>query len=170
MGMHRMRSGWGARKTRAGAMRPDRGGPASPAVSSPGLAWLWAIGLGLAALLLLVMMMQGPGRALGQLFDIPGHARLFSAAMARLRKSGRMLAAVVGMTVMTWTIGQTFTFNDPQGRDDLTALHKGRWLPSLAVEQGVLAAATPLRDVLALGNMIPMLVASAMLVFQFSSD
>lgn len=142
----------------------------SPPVSAPGLAWLWSIGLGLAALMLLVMVMQGPGRALGQLFDIPGHVRLFSAAMARLRKSGRMIAAVVGMTVLTWTIGQTFTFNDPQGRDDLTALHKGRWLPSLAVEQGVLAAATPLRDILAMGNMIPVLIASAMLVFQFSTD
>lgn len=142
----------------------------SPPVNAPGFAWLWTIALGLAAFLLLVMVMQGPGRALGQVLDVPGHLRLFSAAMGRLRKSGRMIAAVVGVTVMTWTIGQMFTFNDPQGRDDLVALAKGKWLPALAVEQGVLAAATPLRDVLALGNMIPILIAAAMLVFQFSSD
>ena len=90
--------------------------------------------------------------------------------MARLKRSGRLLAVVIGMTVLTWTIGQTFTFSDPQGRDDLAALTRGRWLPGLALEQGALAGATPLRDILALGNMIPMLIAAAMLVFQFSSD
>jgi hypothetical protein len=142
----------------------------SPPVNAGGSDWLWAVGLGLVALLVLAMTVQGPWRALGQLIDVPGHARLFSAATARLRRSGRMLAVVVGMTVLTWTVGQMFTFSDPQGRDDLTALTKGRWLPGLALEQGALAGATPLRDVLALGNMIPMLVAAAMLVFQFSSD
>ncbi len=142
----------------------------SPPVSSSGLAWLWAIGLGLLGLFALAVACQGPGRALVQALDVPGHLRLFSAAMARLRKSGRVLAAVVGVTVLTWTVGQMFTFSDPQGRDDLTALTKGRWLPGLALEQGVLAAATPLRDVLALGNMIPILIAAAMLTFQFSSD
>jgi hypothetical protein len=142
----------------------------SPPVNAAGLDWLWAIALGLAALLVLAVVMQGLGRALRQLFDVPGHVRLFSDAMARLRRSGRVLAAVVGMTVLTWTMGQMFTFSDPQGRDDLTALTKGRWLPGLALEQGALAGATPLRDILALGNMIPMLVIAAMLVFQFSSD
>src|SRR4051812_24951677 len=62
----------------------------SPPVNAPGLAWLWAIALGLAALLLVAMIVQGPGRALVQLLDVPGHLRLFSAAMGRLRKSGRM--------------------------------------------------------------------------------
>lgn len=142
----------------------------SPPVGAGGVDWLWAIGLGLLALLALAVVSQGPARALVQLFDVPGHARLFSAAMARLRRSGRMLAAVVGVTVLTWTVGQMFSFSDPQGRDDLIALAKGRWLPGLAVEQGVLAAATPLRDVIALGNMIPILIAGAMLAFQFSSD
>src|SRR5262245_52726268 len=51
----------------------------SPPVNAPGLAWLWAIAAGLAALLVLAAAFQGPGRALRQLFDIPGHARLFAA-------------------------------------------------------------------------------------------
>jgi hypothetical protein len=140
--------------------------PENPA----GLAWLWAILLGLVGLFLVCAVVQGPGRTLRQLLDIPGHLRLFSAAMARLRRSGRMLAVVVGATVVAWTVNQTFTYADPQGRDDLTLLLKGRRLLPFAIEQGALAAATPLRDVVGLGNIIPLLVASAVLVFQFSSD
>jgi hypothetical protein len=135
-----------------------------------GPAWLWAILLGLGGLLLLVLVTQGPGRMLRQLFDIPGHLRLFSAAMARLRRSGRLLAVVVGMTVVTWTFNQSLTYADPQGRDNLTALTKGRQLVPMALEQGILGAATPLRDIIGLGNMIPLLLVSAVLVFQFSTD
>jgi hypothetical protein len=140
--------------------------PANP----PGLAWFWALPLGLLGLVLLVAVIQGPGRTLRQLFDIPGHLRLFSAAMARLRRSGRLLAVVVGVTVVTWTVNQTLSYADAQGREDLTALTKGRQVLSLALEQGALAGATPLRDLIGLGNMIPLLIASAVLVFQFSTD
>jgi hypothetical protein len=140
--------------------------PANPS----GLAWLWAILLGLGALILLVTVTQGPGRMLRQLFDIPGHLRLFSAAMARIRRSGRLLAVVVGLTVVTWTFNQALTYTDPQGRDNLTALTRGRQLVPMALEQGILAGATPLRDIIGLGNMIPLLIASAVLVFQFSTD
>ncbi len=136
----------------------------------PGLAWLWAILLGLGGLLLLAMVVQGPGRALAQLIDVPGHLRLYAAAMGRLRRSGRLLATVVGVTVVSWTLNQALTYGDGQGREDLTQLLRGRRLASVAVEHGALAGATPLRDVVGLGNMIPMLVASAVLVFQYASD
>jgi hypothetical protein len=135
-----------------------------------GLAWLWAILLGLGGLVLLAMVVQGPGRMLRQLLDIPGHIRLFSAAMTRLRRSGRLLAVVVGMTVVTWTFNEALTYADPQGRENLTALTKGRQLLPMALEQGILAGATPLRDIIGLGNMIPLLIMSAVLVFQFSTD
>ena len=62
-----------------------------------------------------------------------------------------MLAAVVGLTVLSWTGSQTFAYNRPEGRDDLLLLTKARRLGELAVEQGVLAALTPLRDVVGLG-------------------
>src|SRR3954465_8767451 len=39
----------------------------------PGLSGLWSWLLGLSALLALVIVVQGPMRALGQLFDLAGH-------------------------------------------------------------------------------------------------
>ena len=143
-------------------------------LSSPdaisGLAWLWAILLGLAGLTLLAMLFQGPFRTLRQLLDIAGHVRLFSAAMDRIRRSGRLLAIVIGMTVVTWTTHQMLTYADPQGREDLLLLLKGRHSVQLAIEQGALAAATPLRDIVGLGNFVPMLIGAAILTFQYSSD
>jgi len=147
---------------------------ASLTLSTPdsvsGLAWLWPVVLGLAGVLVLAIVRQGPGRAIGQVLDIPGHLRLYSAAMARLRRSGRLIAVMVGATVVGWTVSQTLTYNNPQGKDDLLLLLKGRQIVPLALEHGVLAGATPLRDVIGLGNLIPLLIASAVLVFQFSTD
>ena len=156
---------------------PDAGAPAwyaSLTLSTPdsvsGPAWLWPVLLGLAGVLVLAIVHQGPGRAIRQLLDIPGHLRLFSAAMGRLKRAGRLIAVIAGVSVVCWTVSQTFSYVDPQGREDLTLLLKGRRLVSVAVEEGVLAGASPLRDIVGLGNLIPLLIASGVLVFQFSSD
>src|SRR5690242_6191014 len=47
---------------------------------------------GLAGLFVLAALFQGPGRALGQLIDLPGQVRLWSAAVGRLRRAGRLVA------------------------------------------------------------------------------
>ncbi len=147
---------------------------ASLTLSTPdsvsGPAWLWPVVLGLAGVLILAMVHQGPRRTIGQLLDVKGVTRLFSAAMGRLKRSGRLIAVVAGVSVVSWTVSQSFSYVEPQGRDDLLLLMKGRHLVSVAVEEGVLAGASPLRDIVGLGNMIPLLIASAVLVFQFSSD
>ncbi len=129
-------------------------------------AWL----LGLAALLAVAVIRQGPGRAIGQLLDVPGHARLFSAALARLRRSGRLLAVAVGVSVLAWTANQTFSYSVATGRDDELLLTKGRRLSDVALNQGYLAAMTPLRDLVGLGLMIPLLIGAAVVLFQFSTD
>ncbi|WP_435011248.1 hypothetical protein P12x_002555 [Tundrisphaera lichenicola] len=134
---------------------------------SPGL-WAWLIGLG--ALLVLALAFQGPGRALGQLLDIPGHARLLASAIGRVRRSGRLLGLAVGISVLAWTTSQSLNYNVATGRDDQLLLTKGRRLVDVALNQGELAALTPLRDVVMLGLMIPLLVGAAVVLFQFSTD
>lgn len=138
--------------------------------SSPSLAGLWAWLGGLGALLFVVVVAQGPGPALGQLFDLPGHVRVFAAATGRLRRSGRMLAVTIGLVVLSWTGLQTITFRNEQGRNDLILLLKSRSLSELALEQGVLAGLTPLRDVASLGSNLPLLVLATFLVFRASAD
>ncbi|MBV8315149.1 MAG: hypothetical protein JOZ53_09440, partial [Planctomycetaceae bacterium] len=125
-------------------------------LSSPGpepsLSGLWAGLAGLAGLLFLTLIMQGPARALRQVFDLPSDVRLVSQAMARLRHSGRVVAVTIVLTLVSWTVGQIRTFQHEQGKVDLLRLTKSRSLGELGFEQGVMAALTPLRDVLGLGD------------------
>ena len=136
----------------------------------PSLFGLWSWLLGLAALLFLAIVVQGPGRALGQFFDVAGHVRLAARAMGRLRRSGRMVAIVIGATVLAWTGSQTWTYSRPQGKEDVVLLLKSRGLAELAVEQGVMAALTPLRDLAGLADNLPLLTLACLLIFRAASD
>lgn len=125
---------------------------------------------GLAALVVLAMVFQGPGRTLRQFFDLPGLVSLVSASFGRLRRSGRVVAVTIGMTVVTWTAGQIRTYSAPQGRDDLVLLTRSRSTVELAAEQGVLAALTPLRDVFGLADNLPLLLLATIVLFRVTAD
>lgn len=142
----------------------------SSSESAPSLFGLWTWLAGLAGLLLLAMAFQGPVQAVVQLFDLRGHFTIFAAAVRRVRRSGRMLAAVVGFTVLSWTGSQTLSFQHDSGRTDVSLLTRARGLGELAVEQGVFAALTPLRDVAGLGSNLPLLVVAGLLVFRASAE
>jgi len=131
---------------------------------------LWAWLLGLAALLAIAIVTQGPVRAVGQLFDLPGHARLLAAALVRLRRSGRLVAALLGATVLAWTAGEFSSFAKPERLADLVLLRRSKSLGELAFEQGTLAALTPGRDVFALGDVLVLTMAATVLVFRLSAD
>jgi hypothetical protein len=81
-----------------------------------------------------------------------------------------MVAIAIGMTVLSWTGSQSVTYNLAQGRDDVIILTKARGLGELAVEQGVLAGVTPLRDVASLGSNLPLLIVATLLVFRAAAD
>ena len=141
----------------------------SPA-AVPGLFGLWTWLLGMAALLLLAMGFQGPIRALRQFFNVADHVRLVSAAFDRLRRAGRMVAVAVGATVVAWTVSQSLRFNDAQGKDDLLLLTKARSLGELALEQGVLAALTPVRDLFGLGDNVALLFLVTAVLFRAMTE
>lgn len=130
--------------------------------------WSWLAALG--GLLILAVLFQGPSRALGQVFDVAGNARLVASATKRLRRSGRMVAATIGLTVISWTGSQSLNYSKPEGRDDLVLLTKARGLGELAVEQGILAGLTPLRDVAGLATNLVLLSIATLLVFRSSAD
>jgi hypothetical protein len=132
----------------------------------PSLFGLWSWLLGLAALLALALVVQGPVRALRQVFDLAGHVRLVATSLDRLRGAGRMVAVTIGATVLAWTASQTITFNAPGGREDLLLLTKARSLGELALEQGVLAALTPVRDLFGLGDNLPLLLLATAVLFR----
>ena len=147
---------------------------ASLTLSSPDPApnrfgfWAWLIGLGV--LLIVCLVAQGPRRALGQLFDLPGHFRLASAALLRLRRSGRLIAVTLGATVIAWTASQALSYTKPERLNDLATLKSTKSLREISVEQGILAAITPFRDVMGLGDNLLLLVGATILAFKLSAD
>ncbi len=138
--------------------------------SVPSLFGLWVILAALGGLTLIAMIVQGPGRALSQLFDLGGHVRLLSASFRRLRRAGRLLAVTIGLTVLSWTGSQALVYNNAEGRNDYLQLTRARHLGELAVEQGILAALTPLRDIVGLGSNLPLVFLATILVFRATTD
>ena len=143
----------------------------SPPAIQPGAIpeGIWAVLAGLGGLMLLVLAVQGPRRASRQLIDLNGHVALLDAALGRVRRSGRLLMVVVGVTVVAWTASLGFRYSGSAGRDDLALLLKDRRVIDVAWAQGSLAALTPLRDVVGLSLMIPMLLGVTFVLFQYST-
>jgi len=137
----------------------------------PGLHGLWAFLAGLGFLLVAALFFQGPVAVLKQLFDLPGHVRLVQKATRRVWRAGRMISIAIGFTVLSWTASQSLVFIRESGRRlDLTLLTKSRRLGELAMEQGILAGMTPLRDVAGLGDNLPLLLFAAIMLFRASLD
>ncbi|GAC1464834.1 MAG: hypothetical protein NVSMB9_03910 [Isosphaeraceae bacterium] len=130
--------------------------------------WTWLMGVG--GLLVLALLLQGPGRTIPQLLDFSGHARLVVRATNRLRRCGLLLVMTIGSSVLSWTGSQSLSFDKPEGREDLLLLVKSRGIGELAIEQGIFAGLTPLRDVLAFGGNLPLLVVATFFLFRSSAD
>jgi len=137
----------------------------------PSLHGLWACLAGLGLLLVVSLFFQGPAAVLKQLFDLPGHVRLVQTATRRVWRAGRMISIAIGFTVLSWTASQSLLFIRESGRRlDLGLLTKSRRLGELALEQGILAGMTPLRDVAGLGDNLPLLIFAAIMLFRASLD
>ncbi len=136
----------------------------------PGWHGALALLAGLAVLFLVVLVAQGPVKALGQLLDIPGHIRLVRDGTRRVWRAGRIVAALIGFTVVSWTGAQSLVFYRDSGRADMLLLTRSRGLGELAAEQGVLAGMTPLRDLAGLADNLPLLIVAAIVVFRASIE
>jgi hypothetical protein len=139
-------------------------------VAAPRPVGLWAWLLGLGLLLLLAMALQGPRTALGQLLDVRGHLALLAAAVRRLRNAGRLVAVLLGATVVTWTLGQMRDFASASRLQDLYVFAQGRGLAEIGAEEATLAAVTPLRDLAGLGDALLFLLPATILIFKLSAD
>jgi hypothetical protein len=136
----------------------------------PSLAPLWAFLTGLLVLLLLALLVQGPARALKQLFDLVAHVRLIQRGSRRVWRGGRLISAAIGFTVLSWTSSQAISYERPAGKTDLLNLTRTRGLAENALEHGMFAALTPLRDVGGLGDNLPLLLIAALVVFRAAME
>ncbi len=132
---------------------------------------LLALLAGVALLLALAILFQGPVAVLKQIFDLPSHIKILRDATTRVWHAGRLIAVVIGFTVLSWTASQALVFMRDDGRRlDLTLLTKSRALWELALEQGILAGLTPLRDLAAMGDNLTLLLIVVIVVFRASLD
>jgi hypothetical protein len=136
----------------------------------PSLHVLWALAAGLCALLFLAVLFQGPFAALKQVFDLVGHASLVRKAARRVWRASRMVSIAIGFTVLSWTASQAWVFTQESRKADLVLLTKSRAPGELAMEQGMFAAVTPLRDVAGLADNLPLLIIAAVIVFRSSFE
>src|ERR1700733_3342063 len=136
----------------------------------PSLHVLWAFAASLCVLLVLAILFQGPFAALKQLFDLVGHASLVRKATRRVWRASRMVSIAIGFTVVSWTASQAWVYTQESRRADLVMLTKSRGPGELAVEQGMFAAVTPLRDVAGLADNLPLLIIAAIVVFRSSFE
>ena len=140
----------------------------SSPLAFPSVHVLWAIAAGLCAFLVLAILYQGPFAALKQGFDLVGHASLVRKAARRVWRASRLVSIAIGFTVLSWTASQAWVFTQESRRADLVLLTKSRGPGELAIEQGMFAAVTPLRDVAGLADNLPLLVIAAIIVFRSS--
>jgi hypothetical protein len=136
----------------------------------PSLAGLWTLLFALGALLVLVLVVQGPSRALRQIFNVMEHGRLIQKGSRRVWRAGRLVSAAIGFTVLSWTASQAVTFERAIGKNDLLNLTRTRGLAEIALEHGAFAGLTPLRDVGGLGDNLPLLVIAVMVVFKAAME
>jgi hypothetical protein len=140
----------------------------SSADSVPTFHGLWVGAIALGLLIVIVAICQSPAIALRQLFDLPGHVRLVSSAVRRVWFASRLVCVAMAFTVISWTASQALVFARDSGKSDLLMLVRSRGTGELALEQGSLAALTPLRDVAGLGDNFPLLVCATILLFRGS--
>jgi hypothetical protein len=131
---------------------------------------LWAFLAALGLLLLAAFLIQGPIAAMRQLFDLSGHVLLVRDGVRRVWRAGRLVATAIALTVLSWTTAEAMVYNADSGRADLLLLTRARGLGELAIEQGVLAGLTPLRDVAGLGDNLALLILATIVVFRTSIE
>lgn len=131
---------------------------------------LVALAAGLLALLVLAAVAQGPGRTLRQFFDLPGNVRLIAQAIRRTKGSARLIAGLLGSTVLVWSVHQMLSYSRDDRLEELVLLRKVRSPWELATDHGSLAALIPQRDLFGLGDNLVLVVIAAALVFRLSAD
>ncbi len=130
----------------------------------------WA--LAIVVMVAIGLLVQGPSRFLGQLFDVSGHLSLLNQALSRVRRGWRLALILTGVLVFSWVGYQTlaFQFDGPTNQAEFEALRRSESLGRVAMDYAAHALLLPHRDVAALGNYVVLLIMAVMMVFGMTSN
>lgn len=130
-------------------------------------ARFWLVGLLL--MFLACMILQGPRAFLFGLFEWSALRRLIGQGARRLKLRPVVTLALSGFILVSWTTIQLLHYDDPLGVDNLQKSLRTKTLPVMSLEQGLLAALTPLRDLTNLADCWPLVAAATLIAFHFTS-
>jgi hypothetical protein len=130
------------------------------------LGWLAVLGIGTG-------LLQGDWKKwLRGLIDIRGHFEQLGAGLEILRRNKRPLWVILAAAVMGWTGWSLGVWQDTASRDELEAMlavHENS-ASSFAAAHALAAAIVPLRDLVGLGELIPLMLGACVLLFARTAE
>lgn len=128
--------------------------------------WLFV----LVAIVLIVLLIQGPGRFFAGLLRKSEFETTLKMGLRRLRARLLVPMAMFGLVLCSWSTSQLLQYGMTANLDSLMLTLRGKTVSSFALEQGILAALTPLRDLINLADIWPMVAAGLFFAFRYSSQ
>jgi hypothetical protein len=128
--------------------------------------WLFA----LCAIALAGIVAQGPKRFFLGLTRWSDFKALLGMGLVRLRSRLVVPMALAGFVLCSWTTSQLLQYDSVANLDALQLSLRGKTIAMFGLEQGVLTALTPLRDLLALADVWPLAAAGLFFGFRYTSQ
>jgi hypothetical protein len=130
------------------------------------LGWLAVLGI-------IAGLLQGDWKKwLRGLVDIRGHFEQLGAGLEIMRRNKRPLWVILAAAVMGWTGWSLGVWQDTASKDELEAMlavHDNSAM-SFAAAHGLTAAIVPLRDLVGLGDLMPLLLGACVLLFARTAE
>ena len=153
------------------ARRLLRGGLGTAPGSSGDLLLLVIGWLGVLAIV--TFLLQGDRKKwLRGLVDIRGHFEQLGAGLEILRRNKRPLWVVLAAAVVGWTGWSLGVWQEIESKDELEgmlAVHENS-ATALAAAHGLAAAIVPLRDLVGLGDLMPLVLGACVLLFARTAE
>jgi hypothetical protein len=141
----------------------------NPQTSSPSdfLTQYWLIAL--AAIFVFGLLAQGPRRFLVGLFQRSEFEAILKSGLVRLRSRLLVPLAMFGLLLTSWSTSQLLQYRSTANFDALQLTLRGKTVTAYSLEQGVMTAITPLRDLISLADAWPLVAAGLFCGFRYAS-
>ena len=126
--------------------------------------------LGLLLMIAISLIAQGPRRFFTGLLEWSTVRQVIHLSFRRLRFRPLVPVVLGGMWLVSWSTTQLLQYDSRSGSDNLQMSLRTKTLSAFSLEQGVLAALTPLRDLSNLADCWPLVAAGIFLAFQYNSN
>lgn len=126
--------------------------------------------LGCIILLVAALFFQGVRSFLIEMLNWRGFSRVLAQSFRRVGQRPIVPLSLIGSLLLSWTTGQLISYARSGGMEDLQLTLRTKLVISLCLEQGALAAMTPLRDLTTLADIWPCLILGILAAYSFTNS